>query len=98
MDSAQFESMMDALEDKSQILVDIMNEVGETTSSKRASISEVKVKKTASGAPEKSMTDIYNMLSNMNVKLTSIDKSSKNLSGILDEIRNSDSNKKPKKY
>lgn len=99
MDSEQFEKMMDALEDKAQIFVDVINELeGTTSKGSRPSISSVKTGSSKGSSSEKSMTDVYNMLSAMNVKLTSIDKSSKNLSGILDEIRTSDTNLKKKKF
>jgi hypothetical protein len=97
MDSVQFESMMDALENKAKIFVDVINELDNTTTKgTKGSITPIK----SSSAPntnEKSITDLYNKLSTMDARLASIDKSSRNLSSILDEIRSSDTNLKKKK-
>lgn len=91
MDSEQFEKMMDALEDKAKILVDVMNDVQEDTSkSNKAPLSTVRTGG-SKVTPQKTLDDVYNIMSQMQRDTASIAKSSDKLSKYVDEIRGGDS-------
>jgi hypothetical protein len=89
MDKPQFESMMDALEDKAKILVDVMNDVQRDTSNK-APLSTVRIGGTKVSS-QKTLDDVYNIMSQMQKDTASIARSSDKLSKYVDEIRGSDS-------
>lgn len=93
MDVDQFEAMMDALEDKAQIFIDIMNDLDKAEAEKvekgkkSAPASTVKTGEKKKGPPPKSMDDVYKVLDAINMKLGNIDKSSSNISVYINEVR-----------
>lgn len=90
MDSDQFEKMMDALEDKAKIFVDVMNDIdGSSRESARGSRGNLSSIKTGgkSSTEEKSINDLFNVMSRMDAKLGHIAKSNDNVSSYVDEMR-----------
>jgi len=90
IDSAQFGQMMDTLEDKSNIISGLFDNIfGKGEGKESATVS-------SGGSKGKSNDDLYNMLSSMNGSLaqiaTNTGASNNNLSQILNEAR--DTNKK----
>ena len=92
MDSGQFEDMMDALEDKAKIFVDVMNDL-DTTSERLGkgvkgggNITPVK-SNTSSLSPQKTLDDIFTLLQTQNQNLNNIAKNSENVSKYLNEMR-----------
>ena len=100
MDSDQFESMMDALEDKAKIFVGVMNDMTSSEEvkkgSKGASLGQVKSSQ-GSTTKAKTMDDLFNVMNSVNQQLSSIARSNDNLSKYVDEIRSSDIDLKRKK-
>ncbi len=101
MDSDQFESMMDALESKAKIFVDVVNDIDKSSTQagkgvKAAPSANIK-QTTPNGQPIRSMNDVYAVMQQVNSKLSSIAKSNDNLSKYVDEIRGSDIDIKKKK-
>jgi hypothetical protein len=102
MDSDQFEDMMDALEDKAEIFIDIMNDLDTSSAekvqkgAKAATVTPVKSGAKA-GPPPKSMDDLFKVMQSVDQRLASIAKNSDNLSKYVDEIRSSDIDLKKKK-
>jgi hypothetical protein len=99
MDSEQFSKMMDALEDKSKILLDVMENTtkrAEKPEGNRQTITPIKSGSVA-GNPAKSMNDLFMVMQSVDQKLASIAKSNDNLSKYVDEIRSSDIDLKGKK-
>ena len=102
MDSDQFEDMMDALEEKAAIFVDVMNDLDKKSpekvqkGAKSAPTSAVK-SGSKTGPPAKSMDDLFRVMQSVDQKLASIAKSNDNLSKYVDEIRSSDIDLKGKK-
>ena len=103
MDSGQFESMMDALEDKAQIFVDVMNDLDKSGpekvkgGTKGAPAVQVKSTSTQSGPKTRTMNDLYAIMQQVDQKLGNIAKSNDNMSKYVDEIRSSDIDLKKKK-
>jgi len=103
MDSEQFNSMMDALEEKASVFVDVINELDKKTEkagggTKAAPSPNIKSGGGA-GVPQKSMSDLYAIMESVDAKLAQIAKSNDNLSKYVDEIRTSDLDiKKGRKY
>jgi hypothetical protein len=103
MDSDQFESMMDALEDKAQIFVDVMNDLDKSGpekvkgGTKGAPAVQVKSTSTQSGPKTRTMNDLYAIMQQVDQKLGNIAKSNDNMSKYVDEIRSSDIDLKKKK-
>ena len=100
MDSDQFESMMDALEDKAKIFVGVMNDMTSSEEVKKGSKgASLGLIKSVGGKPsqERTMNDLFNVMSSVNQKLSLIAKSNDNLSKYVDEIRSSDIDLKKKK-
>jgi phage-related protein len=89
MDSEQFSKMMDALEDKSKILLDVMENVSKRTEKSEGSVSMVTPVKTGgtSTPAGKSIDDLYNIMAMADQKLGSIQKSNENVSKYINEIR-----------
>ena len=99
MDSDQFEKMMSALEDKAKIFVGVMNDLdaGESSNNLKTGTSAVKTP-TAASEKQATITDLYNIMSSVDRRLSSIAKSNDNVSKYVDEIRTSDTTlKKDKK-
>jgi X-X-X-Leu-X-X-Gly heptad repeat protein len=99
MDSDQFEKMMNALEDKAKVFVDVINqldkgekkEAGKGT--KAAPSPQVKTA-TKTGQPAKTMNDLYSIMKQVDSRLASISESSDNISKYVDEIKSGDLNLK----
>jgi hypothetical protein len=94
MDSEQFEKMMNALEDKAKIFVDVMNDIDGSSievgkGSKAASLSTINTISKSNRQP-KNMDDIFAIMQSVDSKLSTIAKSNDNLSKYVDEIRSSD--------
>jgi phage-related protein len=89
MDSEQFSKMMDALEDKSKILLDVMENVSKRTEKSEGSISMITPVKTGgtSASTGKSIDDLYNIMVMSDQKLGSIQRSNENVSKYINEIR-----------
>jgi hypothetical protein len=99
MDSEQFSKMMDTLEDKSKILLDVMENTAkrsEKPEGNRQTITPIKSGPVA-GTSAKSMDDLFRVMQSVDQKLASIAKSNDNLSKYVDEIRSSDIDLKGKK-
>jgi hypothetical protein len=100
MDSDQFEKMMDSLEDKAKIFVNVMNDlesseqVGRGT--KAASLSSIS-SSTGTNTPTKSIDDLFGIMQSVDARLAVIVRSNDNLSKYVDEIRGSDLDIKKKK-
>ena len=100
MDSDQFEKMMDSLEDKAKIFVNVMNDlesseqVGRGT--KAASLSSIS-SSTGTNTPTKSIDDLFGIMQSVDARLAVIARSNDNLSKYVDEIRGSDLDIKKKK-
>jgi hypothetical protein len=96
MDSDQFEKMMDALEDKAQIFIDVMNDLDKSGpekvkgGTKGAPSGQVKGKGAPTGPPERTIGDLYSIMQQVNQNLTNIASSNDNMSKYVDEIRSSD--------
>lgn len=103
MDSDQFEDMMDALEDKAQIFIDVMNDLDKSEpekvkgGTKGATTGQVKGKAAPAGPPAKTMNDLYTIMQQVDQKLANIAKTNDNMSKYVDEIRSSDIDLKKKK-
>ena len=103
MDSDQFEKMMDALEDKAQIFIDVMNDLDKSGpekvkgGTKGAPSGQVKGKGAPTGPPERTIGDLYSIMQQVNQNLTNIASSNDNMSKYVDEIRSSDIDLKKKK-
>jgi phage-related protein len=89
MDSEQFSKMMDALEDKSKILLDVMENVSKRTEKSEGARSTVTPVRTggAAAATGKSIDDLYNIMVMADQKLGSIQRSNENVSKYVNEIR-----------
>jgi hypothetical protein len=103
MDSDQFKEMMDALEDKAKIFVDVINEL-ESKTEKTKPGKEAKpgigVKSGGGGEvkrPEKTMSDLFSVMEAIDLKMGELVSSNDNLSKYVDEIRSDDLNLKKKK-
>ena len=92
MDSDQFESMMDALEKKSNIFKDILDEVNEGTVSR-----DIKIKPASIPNQQKPLDDILTVMQQMNSKLGFIVSNSDNMSRYVNEIRTNKVNIKKNK-
>jgi X-X-X-Leu-X-X-Gly heptad repeat protein len=103
MDSDQFEDMMDALEDKAQIFIDVMNDLDKSApekvkgGTKGAPAAQVRGKAAPTGPPAKTMGDLYSIMQQVNQNLANIAKTNDNMSKYVDEIRSSDIDLKKKK-
>jgi len=103
MDSDQFEDMMDALEDKAQIFIDVMNDLDKSGpekvkgGTKGAPAAQVRGKAAPTGPPAKTMGDLYSIMQQVNQNLANIAKTNDNMSKYVDEIRSSDIDLKKKK-
>lgn len=92
MDSDQFENMMDALEEKASIFVDIINDIDKSDSERvkkgtKAGVTSTIKTSTKNTPVEKNMNDIYSVMVSVDQKLSFIVKSNDNLSKYVDEIR-----------
>ena len=101
MDSDQFEKMMNALEDKAKIFVNIMNDIESsnepiTKGTKGAGGSLIK-QNIKGGDQQKTINDLYGVMVSVNQNLSTIAKSNDNLSKYVDEIRGGDLSLKKKK-
>ena len=83
MDSDQFNNMMDALEDKSKVFVDVLKELEEGTSNTEISIGT----KGGSKSSGPSTKDILDVMYRIEGRLGQIAASSANLSSYVNEIR-----------
>lgn len=93
MDSDQFEKMMDSLEEKASIFVDIINDLdSETTKVSKGTkaVGGIGVKTGKSGGTTATMDDLMQIMSSVDRRLASIARSNDNLSKYVDEIRTSD--------
>ena len=102
MDSDQFKEMMDALEDKAKIFVDVINEL-ESKTEKSKPGKELKSGigvKSGGGekrAPEKTISDLFGVMESIDMKMQELVNSNDNLSKYVDEIRSDDIDLKKKR-
>lgn len=100
MDPDQFERMMDTLEDKAKIFIDVINGMDggsseQITRGSRAGGVTTQVKSPNKGSKaERTINDLYQVLSSVDNKLSQIASSNNNLSKYVDEIRTVDLNLK----
>jgi len=92
MDSDQFEKMMSALEDKAKIFVGVMNDLdGGESKGLKTGTSAVKTPSGGTANNQKTINDLYLVMSSVDASLSSIAKSSGNVSKYVDEIRTGES-------
>jgi len=94
MDTAQFELMMNTLESKAKVFVDVINDISKGTSG-----TSVSVRPTASGGESEglSLSDVIHIMNRMDAKLARIASSSDNVSTYVDQIRSHKPSVKTKK-
>jgi hypothetical protein len=102
MDSDQFKEMMDALEDKAKIFVDVINELeSKTEKTKPGKEAKPGIGVKSGGGevkrPEKTMSDLFSVMEAIDLKMGELVSSNDNLSKYVDEIRSDDLNLKKKK-
>jgi hypothetical protein len=102
MDSDQFKEMMDALEDKAKIFVDVINELeSKTEKTKPGKEAKPGIGVKSGGGevkrPEKTMSDLFSVMEAIDMKMGELVSSNDNLSKYVDEIRSDDLNLKKKK-
>jgi hypothetical protein len=91
MDSDQFEKMMSALESKAKIFVGVMNDLNSDESYNNLKTGTSSIKSPGSTSEKQAtITDLYNIMSSVDRKLSYIAKSNDNVSKYVDEIRTSD--------
>ena len=92
MDSDQFEKMMSALEDKAKIFVGVMNDLdGGESKGLKTGTSAVKTPSGGTANNQKTINDLYLVMSSVDASLSSIAKSSGNVCKYVDEIRTGES-------
>lgn len=84
MDKDQFNGMMDALENKAKIFVDVMNGIEDSTT-KNNTLSFLNTSKI--GNTDKTNTDIYNITAELNNNITRLIKPMENVSNYVNEKR-----------
>jgi archaellum component FlaC len=82
MDSSQFESMMDKLESKAKIFVDVINDVTNSTQGTVSIKSAATNKESGPG-----LQDVINVMNRIDSKLSQISTSNDNISRYVNEIR-----------
>ena len=82
MDSDQFKSMMDALENKAKIFVDVIKDVEGSVSS-----TELSIKASSNKESGPSISDVLNVMNRMDSRLGQIVATNNNISGYVNEIR-----------
>jgi hypothetical protein len=96
MDPNQFNKMMDALEKKSSVFIDIMSEM-EKASEKKSKTNIAKMASMKSGGIAgggKTIGDVYKIMSQIDAKMATLVSYSSQFSSYINEIRNSDLNVK----
>lgn len=81
MDSDQFESMMDALEDKAGTLVDVINKIEDGVSGKEIRIS------TGSNEKGATMDDLVKVMNRMDARLGQIASTNNNISNYVNQLK-----------
>jgi predicted nucleic acid-binding Zn-ribbon protein len=81
MDSEQFESMMDALEEKASTLVDVINQIDEGVSGKELKISSESDKKGAT------IEDLIKVMNRMDSRLGQIAATNNNISNYVNQLK-----------
>ena len=85
MDSSQFESMMDTLESKAKIFIDVINDLDKGVGGKELTINKGGIVSSAQKGP--TLQDVVIVLNRMDAKLGQISTSNDNISRYVNEIR-----------
>lgn len=84
MDSDQFSNMMDTLESKAKIFVDVINDIESGTTGKQLTINTAANKPSGPG-----MQDVINVMNRIDARLGQISSTSNNISDYVTELRSS---------
>ena len=85
MDSTQFTSMMDALENKTEGFINVLNEMSKGGGGmEKVKTSEVRP---ATNQPQRTMDDLFRVMSSVDAKMSMVVSSSNNISSYINQVR-----------